>query len=135
MIWFISKTFSQHQVDWFLFWIIFIAKSWFRNFWILPQKTILPKIILGKGWGVGWFLFWIIFKAKFCNFKFYQDKNFCRKSPWEKGGVGKRWRHLGGMAKMTEDDGGGLKTPNFRWRHLWTLPNDHVTLKNMFKRI
>ena len=25
------------------------------------------------------------------------------------------------MAKMTEG-GGGLKTPNFTWRHLWTLP-------------
>ena len=23
---------------------------------------------------------------------------------------------------MMEDDGGGLKTPNFRWRHLRTLP-------------
>ena len=26
------------------------------------------------------------------------------------------------MEKAMEDDGGGLKTPNLRWRHLWTLP-------------
>ena len=45
----------------------------------------------------------------------------------EKGGGGKRWRHLGGYGK---DDGwwrrggGGLKTPNLWWRHLWTLPNE-----------
>ena len=68
---FISKTFSQQQVDWLLFWIIFIVKSWFHNFEILPQKTILPKIILGK-----------------------------------RGGVDERWRNPGGMAKVTEDDGG-----------------------------
>ena len=33
----------------------------------------------------------------------------------------------GGMAKMTRkmtEGGGGLKTPNFRWRHLWTLPKN-----------
>ena len=36
-----------------------------------------------------------------------------------KGGFGKRWRHLGGYGK--DDAGGGLKTPNFRWRHLWNI--------------
>ena len=30
-----------------------------------------------------------------------------------------------------KDDAGGLKTPNFRWHHLWTLPN-HT---NNFRRI
>ena len=84
MSYFMSKTFSQQQVD--------------------------------------WFLFWIIFKAKFCNFKFYHNKNFCRKSPWEKEGVGKRWRHLGRR---------GSENPEFMMTWFVNAPiyNSHVKLQ------
>ena len=52
MSYFISKTFSQQQVDWFLFWIIFIAESWFRNFTIL--KNNFAENRLGKKRGGWW---------------------------------------------------------------------------------
>ena len=68
----------QQQFDWYLFWIIFIVKSWFRHFTI---KTIVPKIILGKGGSSG---------EKWRLLEWVRQK-------WRKmtKGVGKpRWRHL-----------------------------------------
>ena len=48
-----------------------------------------------------------------------------RKSYCERG-VGERWRHLGGMAKVTEDDGGVWKPRISDDFILWTFP------KNLF---
>ena len=51
------------------------------------------------------------------------------------GGFGVNWRQIfftdltslggGGLENLTLSDGGGgggLETPNFDWRHMWTLP-------------
>ena len=69
--------------------------------------------------------FWIIFIAgsSFRYFSILPLKTILPKIILGNGGgFGERWRHLGGSGKSDGRRGGGLKTPNFMWRHLWTLP-------------